>query len=177
MLLEAAHNIQGWMSNTELAWLAQRAKEAEIIFEYGCYKGRSTRALADNTPGIVYAIDPWDGFYPCNDGQKHSIDTNVYPEFERNLQDHIESGKVIPIKDFSWSFKPLVKADFIFIDGDHRFDAVMDDIKHALKYINSWGIIAGHDYGHNEWYGVKQAVDTMFPGKFEVIDSIWSVKL
>lgn len=176
MELQTASNIHGWMSANELKFLATQAQKAKVIFEYGCYKGRSTRALADNTTGIVYAVDPWDGFYPSNDGTKHCIDTNVYPEFEHNLQDHIKSGRVIPIKEFSWAFKPLFRADFIFIDGDHRFESVMDDIKHALKYINPGGIIAGHDYGDKEWYGVKQAVDLIFP-KIEQIDTIWSVQV
>ena len=36
--------------------------------------------------------------------------------------------------------------DMIYIDGDHRYDYVINDIKLWLPKIKKGGIIAGHDY-------------------------------
>lgn len=169
--------IEGWMNLPELLWLAERAQQSNIIIEFGCYHGRSTRALADNTPGKVYAVDPWDGKYLLNDGRPASFNTACYDNFASNLDSHIKSGKVIPIKNHSWAFKSPEKADFIFIDGDHRYEAVLDDIKHALKLLKMpGGILAGHDYGREDWPGVKKAVDDFFPA-VDVVSTIWSVQL
>lgn len=172
-MITKAQVIEGWMSDTELNWLANAAKNAKVIIEFGCYLGRSTRALADNCPGVVYAVDPWNGVYHNNDNTIAKwLNTNVFDVFCYNLDDHIKSGKVIPIKDFSWAFHEPVKADLIFIDGDHRYEEVKIDITIATRFINPDGIIAGHDYSHGTWPGVKQAVDEML-GNVSHCDSIW----
>lgn len=176
-MIETALSIEGWMSEIELRWLAYQAKISKIIIEFGSYMGRSTRALADNTDGIVYAVDPWDGKYYNHDGSLcDSVNTDVFDIFKSNLEDHIKSGKVIPVKDYSWAFGEPIKADLIFIDGDHRYEEVKIDIMKALRYINPKGIIAGHDYGHREWPGVRKAVDEVL-GNVSHCDSIWWCKI
>lgn len=172
--IDSARSIHGWMSNTELTWLAQMARESKVIIEVGCYLGRSTKCLADNTLGVVYAVDPWEKFYPDNEGNKHCIEPNVYPQFQKNLQEEIQTGKVIPVKEF-FTYMPI-KADFIFLDGDHREDSVSYDIEVAESMILKGGIIAGHDYGHRDWPGVKKAVDYHYGKPVEIIDSIWAVR-
>lgn len=172
--IRSALNTTGWMSVKELLWLADRAKESKVIIEVGCYLGRSTKCLADNTDGVVYAIDPWEEFYPDNKGEKHSIEPNVYPKFQENLLEHIVAGKVKPIKEY-FTYIPSIKADFIFIDGDHREDSVLHDIEVAEKMLNPNGIIAGHDFGHKDWPGVKTAVYKHYGKPVELLDSIWAV--
>lgn len=177
LALNKAQQIPGWMSEAELRWLAAHARLSDVIIEFGCYLGRSTRVLGDNTNGVVYAVDPWDGDYRNDDGSKAEwINTEVFDVFKFNLADLITAGKVIPIKEYSWGFEPPQKADLIFIDGDHRYESVLDDIKHALRYIKTGGIVAGHDYGHGTWPGVKKAVDSLF-GNVKFCQSIWSVTI
>jgi MMP 1-O-methyltransferase len=178
-VLDRAKSINGWMSDLELEFLARAAKESETIVEFGCYLGRSTRALADNTKGIVYAVDPWNGVYYNNDGNPINIlKSTAYRDFGVNLRDHIDSGKVKPYKLYSHEFKNLIpqgSADFVFIDGDHRKNEVLEDIQIAERLVRKGGIIAGHDYTHTDWPGVKQAVDCTYPtvGK---VDSIWWIR-
>jgi hypothetical protein len=65
------------------------------------------------------------------------------------------------------------KADLIFLDGDHRYEAVKEDILISMCFLKMpGGILAGHDYGRKDWPGVKKAVDEMF-GVVEVVDTIW----
>lgn len=175
MNLTKALAITGWMAQDELEFLADIASKSKVIIEFGCFKGRSTRALADNTDGIIYAVDPWVAEYYADNGDLHGIKPNVFPEFARNLGDHIVSGKVIPIQKYSTEFDPAFVSDFIFIDGDHRYQAVKDDINHSLKLMKS-GILAGHDYGHASWPGVQKVVDELFPNA-QKVNSIWWVKI
>lgn len=176
-MITNATSIPGWMTLTELKWLADAARNSKIIIEFGSYLGRSTRALADNCNGTIYAVDPWDGIYHNNDGSLANwINTAVFDVFSDNLKDHIESGKVIPIKNYSWAFREFIKADLIFIDGDHRYDEVKNDICNGLRYIKSGGILSGHDYSHKTWPGVKQAVDELL-GTVKHCDSIWWTKI
>jgi hypothetical protein len=55
-------------------------------------------------------------------------------------------------------------ADFLFIDADHSYDAVRQDIRDWFDFVRSGGIVAGHDYGQPMWPGVKQAVDEVLAG-------------
>lgn len=176
LMLERAKAIDGWMSNSELEWLARMAKGKTVIIEFGCYMGRSTRALADNSSGLVFAVDPWTDEYFDKDGKKAKIlRTDSYEQFKANLADVIRSGQVEMIRCKSSEF-PMIEegiADFVFIDGDHRYEEVKKDILIAQKLVRFGGVIAGHDYTYvSDWPGVKQAVDEFYPDVNQC-DSIW----
>lgn len=175
--------IEGYMSEQELLWLAAAAERARVVVEVGSYKGRSTRALGDNCMGTVYAVDPWDGGYRNDDGSQAAwLDTKgARRAFEENLSDLIGAGRVVPIAmHFSSAANLLLDLrqppDFVFIDGDHREDAVREDIQIARQLMRGGGLLAGHDYGHKTWPGVRRVVDALFPDA-ELCGSIWSVRL
>lgn len=176
--IKRAEDIEGWMTLPELQWLARVAAAIgpANIFEVGCYLGRSTRAICDNANKYskIFAIDPYSGVYYNNDNSvMRSFTERDMNEFLLNLADHIESEK---LKHYRCTFSefPLssIKADFIFIDGDHRYEQVKKDIEIAKRSIVKGGILAGHDYDVREWPGVKQAVlDTIHT--VNVTETIW----
>jgi len=174
--ISKALSIAGWMSPSELLWLANKAMECESIIEYGSYHGRSTRALADNIKpsGKIWAIDPWNGeyYYDHTNNELNLVNTYVLPLFRRNLRDHIYANRVVPVRGWSYRFTPPYLVDMVFIDGDHRPEAVEKDIKNALASLRSGGIISGHDYGHPDWPGVKEFVDKML-GPVQIEGTIW----
>ena len=63
--------------------------------------------------------------------------------------------------------------DFVFVDADHSFKAVLADIEAYWPKIKIGGCLSGHDWEHTEshtaadsrLWGVKQAVQSFFPGK------------
>lgn len=60
-------------------------------------------------------------------------------------------------------FVPDWSLDFVYIDGDHRYAAVMDDLTIWSRKVRSGGIVAGHDYRvsrHKPTTQVVKAVDT-----------------
>ena len=169
--------ISGWMTNKELTFLAETAKNSKCIVEVGCFQGRSTRAMADNTQGQIFAVDPWVGTqYNSKNQPLFDVDDDNFQAFKRNLARHIQIGKVIIKKSKFEDFNDKVEADFVFIDGDHRYDAVVHDINKGRSILKSGGILAGHDYGHDNWFDVNKAVDEIFPDA-NIIDTIWWVKV
>jgi len=52
--------------------------------------------------------------------------------------------------------------DFVYLDADHSEAGVMSDLCHWAVKVREGGIIAGHDYGHRDFPGVKHAVDRYF---------------
>jgi len=64
--------------------------------------------------------------------------------------------------------------DFVFIDADHRYPAVVKDLAAWTPKLKAGGILCGHDI-HFE--GVKRAVDELIPNWEAVgIDHVWKCK-
>lgn len=52
--------------------------------------------------------------------------------------------------------------DYVFIDADHSFDGVYDDIRLWLPKLKRGGWIGGHDFEHPRFPGVAEAVRSIF---------------
>jgi len=179
--LERALATEGWMSPVELQWLAETAKNNQVIFEVGCLRGRTTRALGDNCSGMIFAIDPFKGDYFCDNGQFHDhFGEDVYHQFLSSVKDLIKNFKVIHLRttlpELIRKPEKIQEPDFIFLDGDHRYPVVKEDIQISKRFIKPGGIIAGHDYDNQTWPGVKQAVNEEFE-HVELVETIWWVKV
>jgi SAM-dependent methyltransferase len=171
--------IPGWMDPPDLAWLAEAATHAARIVEIGSWKGRSTRALADHTTGVVYAIDPWSGPYLGARNRPLKLKLSVLPAFTEGMQDHILSGHVVPMQTTSAVAVPHLLAQFgrtfdlVFIDGDHRGACVREDIALARTLVRDGGIISGHDYNCPDWPEVGPAVREALGHAPAVVKYIW----
>ena len=164
--IKKALAVEGWMERPELQWLAEQASQHKIIAEIGSYKGRSTRALADNTSGLVVAIDD---FYGPREIELAGRDT-ILSQFQSNLSGCSNvvvincNHRQLPTPDF--------RPDMVFIDGAHEYEAVKADIRFWFEHIAPGGLLCGHDYGWSP--GVNQAVDEAFPlAKKAPGTSIW----
>lgn len=54
--------------------------------------------------------------------------------------------------------------DFVYIDGNHRYEYVKMDIELYLPKVKKGGIICGHDFNHED--GVNKAVLELFGNDF-----------
>ena len=177
-----AEAITGWMSRGELRWLAEHALTAKTIIEIGSFQGRSTRALADHCPGVVFAVDPWSDYANDDNSQATWIHNHggsweaIAAAFHEHLADHLATGRVIPITKPSTIARLVLGApvDLVFIDGDHRYEACKQDIELYRDLVRPGGILAGHDYGRSDWPGVERAVTELL-GQVHRCDSIWWV--
>ena len=55
--------------------------------------------------------------------------------------------------------------DFVYIDADHSYEAVMKDIMAWASKVRHGGVLGGHDYSEPSCGGVKRAVDEIFGDK------------
>lgn len=169
----AGNDIHGWMTTSELRILQGLAKGAADFIEIGSWKGRSTKTILESCPGTVTAIDHFRG----SDGEEaehaEAKKGDIYDQFIRNVG-HFPNLKVIKSSSVQAAAdNPDLTADVIFIDGGHRYEDVVSDIKAWLPRAKK--IICGHDYS-NVWPEVKRAVDDT-AGTVEVRESIWIKKL
>ena len=134
-----------------------KLSDIPIIVEVGSYEGESSEVFAQEFPfAIIYCIDPWVNGYDDTDFTSNA-DMNLV---EINFNERTKYYKnIIKIKDFSINVH-INNISMVYIDGNHQYDFVKQDINHWQKYLLKNGILSGHDYtnqGHLK--GVKKAVD------------------
>ncbi|SRR6266851_5276858 len=170
MQINRAIYIRGWMNEVELIWLAQQAETHMRIVEIGSFCGRSCRALADNTKGIVTAVDTWGIEHPA-----YGDTTGLFDQFKNNM---IGCDNLRIVKKMSLDAAQELAGeqfDMVFIDADHRYEAVKADIRAWLPLISPGGLICGHDYDdHDE---VRRAVNEVLPDAKLEAGSIWALNL
>lgn len=183
MNVAQAEQINGWMRESELRFLAERASYAKRIVEVGSFEGRSTRAMADNTKGTVYAIDPWSDLgyedntrdLACHEYRKGRGE-EIYKTFQKNLEDHIKSGRVVVHRTEFHRFD-INSPDMIFIDACHEYSKVARDIHHAIVLLlHDGGLLCGHDYS-DHWPEVRRAVNDIFGKDIKTTETIWWIEL
>jgi predicted O-methyltransferase YrrM len=171
MDISKALNIEGWMTEPELKWLAEQASKHKVIAEIGSYKGRSTRALADNTTGIVYAIDDFRGPREIEVANRDFI----FDQFVANMAGL--EGRVNVIRANHRNLPPIDFApDMVFIDGAHEYEGVRADIEFWAPRLAPNGLLCGHDY-LPDFPGVLRAVHDLPSYAVAPGTSIWYVNL
>jgi predicted O-methyltransferase YrrM len=162
-----AQRIEGWMEDPDLLWLAEQASTHSKIVEVGSWFGRSTRAIVDNTTGVVVAVDTWEG----SDEDAHRAilagkpENWLFGEFAKNMEG-LPTGRLYAFRGLSVDATKYyrhmgVTFDMVFLDAAHDYENVAADIRAWQPLIAPRGIISGHDYG--SWDGVTQAVDELLP--------------
>jgi predicted O-methyltransferase YrrM len=142
--------IDGWLKLDvcELLFAAAAAVRSGCIVEVGSYRGRSTIALcAGSAAGgrvPVYAIDPHEHFVGAKGGVFGPSDRKA---FFKNMLTTRLSGLVRLINATSavvgpgWD-KPV---SLLFIDGDHRYEAVLSDFRNWRPHLVDGAFIVFHD--------------------------------
>jgi predicted O-methyltransferase YrrM len=184
--IERALQIQGWMAEDELQWLAMMASAAQSIVEVGGWKGRTTVALADNTPGRVFMVDNWCDPEESTDLRAEEATArgpeDLEAEWRANLADYLDEGKVVLVKGHSPEVAPFTQlvtggADFVFIDAGHALAECLADLRAYQQVVRPGGILAGHDYTTPSHPGVREAVDATFAVIGRGPGSIWWVRM
>ena len=144
-----------------IAKLVQLHKPSRL-FEIGTFDGRTTLNMAANAPreAIVYTLDlPRDQLdstkLPIVSGDKQYIDK---PTSGSRYLGTDYGMKIVQLYGDSatYDLSPFFnEMDFVFIDGSHSYEYVMNDSRLALKLLRDGkGIILWHDYNTPYWEGV-----------------------
>jgi len=123
----------------------------KIVVEVGVGNGGFSRYLLESCSGItLFSIDPWEGVDSRPGGKQKTYE---------KLAKYDTRSKILDLKSVEGSqqFEDL-SIDFVYIDSDHSFDAVKQDLACWWPKIKLSGIMAGHDYDLRQ-SGVIKAVD------------------
>ena len=122
------------------------------IVEIGSWLGAgSTRVMIDfvrDRGGRLHCVDTWEGSPGVDNHAKIVSSYDVYETFRHNVraaggESVVTSHRLTSIQAAaSW---PEATVDMVFLDADHRFVSVREDIVAWLPKLRPGGIMAGHD--------------------------------
>lgn len=147
---------EGWTSDAEVEELV-RLVAGKTVLEVGAYRGFGTVVMAQ-AGATVWAID-W-----------HRGDAALGPRdtlcgWWTNVSRHHVEDQVVGLVGRSREVMAMLRPstfDVVFIDADHSYDAVREDIDGALRLVkDQGGVLAFHDYNREVWPGVVRAVDEL----------------
>lgn len=121
--------------------------------EIGVCGGEHALSLLDNLDiEILYLIDPYEMYeiYINGEGKNYGQDQlSLNMTFEKALEKLKKHEKKLKwIKELSENAANLItkKVDFIYIDGNHDYEFVKNDIELYYPLLKSGGVIGGHDF-------------------------------
>lgn len=157
------------------------------ILEIGSFEGRSSNWFAENyckEPGSqLTCIDTFQGSWEHDDQQT----SNLFDRFKKNVEKNLDKIRVFQ-KGSEIVLPQLLdqreEFDFIYIDGNHTFDAVMCDALYAHRLIKPKGIIVFDDYRWNlespvekiPHYAINVFMST-HASDYEVLESSYQISI
>jgi hypothetical protein len=114
--------------------------------EIGVFRGEFTKEFC-KTGLKISAIDPWIGYGGAGRTEKVQDKQDLnFEQAKKNLAPYsnrkiIRKTSMDAVKDFKDG-----SLDFVYIDGDHRFRYIAEDISEWEKKVRSGGVVSGHDY-------------------------------
>lgn len=133
------------------------------ILEIGSWFGASTLSWAQglkeyyDSKGEINCVDAWKPFFELEEHKEKEYvaemeklleDDTVFKIFLHNINTIDNSIKINYFRKMSNEFfnaEKSKKYDIIFIDADHTYNSVLNDIKKSLDLIKEGGIICGDD--------------------------------
>lgn len=127
--------------------------------EVGVHEGTYSMELCRANPNLtLYCVDPWKAHKAYRDIRKLSTFSNAHEMATRRLAQFgctlIREYSMDAVKRFADN-----SLDFVYIDANHSFDYVMQDIMAWTPKVKKNGMVSGHDYTDENGVGVKDAVD------------------
>ena len=175
-------DIQGWFDFQALYdRIVAAAHGGDTFIEIGAWLGKSTaymgqRIKESGKAVTFYAVDTWQGSASEPDQLKAGAESDLYLTFLANMNACGLGDVVLPVRMNSLDAAlRLPPAEFIFLDADHSYDAVMADLKAWLPKVKPGGTFAGHDWNSSD--GVPRAVRALLPTRHHIEGNCWVVNV
>lgn len=144
-------------------WVVFNAPNNSHFVEIGIAEGKSSGYLGveiinSNKNIRLDCIDCWFMDTDTSKDYTETVRKNLTPIMDKMDIRIIQNYSRIASKGYDNE-----SLDFVFIDGDHSYNGVTNDIIDWLPKLKNTGIIAGHDYNKDLYsHNVIKAVDDFF---------------
>lgn len=122
------------------------------VAELGVFKGDfSNDILNIMKPSELHLVDIWNGTFGSGDkdGKNHTIVEDMQKVYENICEKYKYNNTILVHKKSTLEYLSTIKDDFfdmIYIDADHSFSAVVNDLMQSFLKIKHNGYLCGHDY-------------------------------
>ncbi len=162
-----------------IVYILQKLGQNLTGAEIGVYKGDNAEfILSLLKPTILYLVDPWNNFLDTDSNE--IIGEIQYIQTQERLKMY---GNKRLVKKTSLEASKLFnneELDFVYIDGDHSYRQVKQDLGLWYSKVKKGGILSGHDY-HQTMEGVVLAVNEFVSeNKLDLMHSStdwWTIKI
>ena len=117
--------------------------------ELGVCRGYNLRYLLDRLPNVAvsYAIDPWAPYMDWV-GQVSQQEVDQWKYMAHQMLDPLGDRVYILEKDSVEAAKEIQDEilDYVFVDGDHSYDATLRDCLLYWNKVKPGGLFSGHDW-------------------------------
>ena len=142
--------------------------------EVGVQDGHFSVTLLKRWRGsLLYSIDPWREFEPSKyldvANQQQAVQDRIYEGARNRLRKFGERSVIIRSTSAAGATQFAEgQLDFVYIDANHSYDAVVEDIRLWYPKLKPGGVLAGHDYLDGNYtagvFGVMSAVNEFAAG-------------
>jgi predicted O-methyltransferase YrrM len=132
--------------------------------EVGTSRGSYAITMSMNNPGVhLYCVDAWKTYDGCHDFTDQNVLDRCYQVTKTRLARYkgikiINKFSMDAVKDFADE-----SLSFVYIDANHEFPYVAEDLFYWAKKVKPGGIVSGHDYlsspGPHGCMQVREVVD------------------
>lgn len=175
--------------NIDVVNIIKLIPKDSIGAEIGVWQGNTSKLFIDKlSPKMLHMVDPWavSGYQEAIDANDETFDyqkylenyskqtkgktekhftkyyDNVYTEVKNKFA-NIKNAKIWRMTSTQW-FRDYdgEKLDWIYIDGDHSYTGVINDLNNCLQVLKPDALIFGDDYkwdSNADKGGVKKAVN------------------
>jgi len=122
--------------------------------EIGVFKGEFSKHILNNWGGTLYMVDVWRPLGDeYEDYSNHKGHVDAYQETMENIKGLENKGIMVrATSEIASDMFQDESLDFIFIDANHAYDFVVEDINLWFPKLKKGGMFSGHDYINMDWY-------------------------
>ena len=148
--------------------MLKHIKPNDVCVEVGVWKGDLSRQIAQTQASEIYLVDPWQSI---NDvpGRLHNTEQEKLDEIYKKVRRRFSfDDRIRVVRKFSVGASLDFydeSIDWIYIDGNHSYEFVKEDLNSWWPKIKPGGFVCGDDYMDGKHqveklkFGVIPAVD------------------
>ena len=163
-------SITGWGGDDPIFDILIKRIRPRVVVEVGTWKGQSAITMAEacrtyQLNCAIICVDTWLGseehLLKCpNELRPANGYPKLYYQFLSNVVHRRVHEWIVPLPTTSLTAANVlaqlgIRADLVYIDANHQYEAVLADLNAFLPLLTPGGIMFGHDYC---WDSVQRGV-------------------